>query len=363
MASEYGKIIHISIFGESHSAGIGVVIDGLPAGEPINLDEILMFMGRRAPGKNTYATKRVEKDIPQIISGIHNGRTCGTPIAIVIENTDAHSDDYEKIKACPRPSHADYPAFIKYGDAHDIRGGGHFSGRLTAPLCFAGALCMQVLSRHGIEIAAHISSIGSVHDDSFNPVGTTSDFIKSLREKAFPVINCEAGEKMQQEIEAARSDGDSVGGRIECFISGMPAGIGEPMFDGLENRIAQIVFGIPAIKGLEFGVGFQIADMRGSEANDPYYMQDGEVLTASNNNGGILGGISTGMPVIFSVAVKPTPSISKEQQTVDLQRNKNETLEIIGRHDPCIVPRAVPCVEAAAAIAILDLYYERLAKK
>jgi chorismate synthase len=359
MSSTFGKHIKISIFGQSHSAAIGVVIDGLPSGFRIDFDELHAFMARRAPGKNNYSTKRSEADLPEILSGVVNGMTCGAPFAAMIRNTDTHSSDYDELRDVPRPSHADFTAQLKYGGAQDTAGGGHFSGRLTAPLCIAGALCLQLLKRENIDIAAHIAAIGGIHDTPFDPVNLCkADFIK-LREALFPVLNGALGEEMKNAIEKARLDTDSLGGVIECAAIGLPGGLGDPMFDGMENRIAQIIFGIPAIKGVEFGNGFSSASLRGSENNDAFYM-DGEcVKTRTNNHGGILGGITSGMPLIFRAAVKPTPSISKEQDSVSLSRKENTTLVIKGRHDPCIVPRAVPCVEAAAAIAVYDALLDK----
>lgn len=356
MSSNIGQNIKISIFGQSHSEAIGVVIDGLPAGECINTDKIIEFMQRRAPGKNNLSTPRKEADTPEILSGLKNGTTCGAPLCAVIKNTNTSSGDYDNLIDIPRPSHADYPAFVKYNGANDVSGGGHFSGRLTAPLCFAGAVAMQILERKGISFGAHISKIGAISDDAFDKVSISGETLKSVTAKDFPVLNDEKGELMKKEILKAKEELDSVGGIIECAVCGMPVGIGEPIFDGIENRISQTVFGIPAVRGIEFGEGFGAAELRGSEHNDPYYYdENGTVKTKTNNSGGIIGGISNGMPIIFKVAFKPTPSIAKEQDSVSLQNETNEKLSIHGRHDPCIVQRAVPCVEAAAAIAILDL--------
>lgn len=356
MSSSIGQNIKISIFGQSHSDAIGVVIDGLPPAEEISIDEVMTFMSRRAPGKNSLSTSRKEADVPEILSGLKNGKTCGAPLCAVIRNSNTRSSDYDNLIDVPRPSHADYPAFVKYKGANDVSGGGHFSGRLTAPLCFAGAVAKQILSRKGITIGAHIASIHGVCDDSFDSTCCTSDFIHSVTKKDFPVINDEKGEEMKQEILKAKQELDSVGGVIECCISGAQAGIGDPMFDGVENKISQIVFGIPAVRGIEFGIGFKAAQMRGSEHNDPYYYDDeGNVKTKTNNAGGVLGGITTGMPIIFRAAFKPTPSIAKKQSSISLKEKKSSELEIHGRHDPCIVQRAVPCVEAAAALALLDM--------
>ncbi|MCL2473798.1 MAG: chorismate synthase [Alphaproteobacteria bacterium] len=325
MSNIYGKNIKISIFGQSHSSAIGVTIDGLPAGFQVNFDELRVFLQRRMPGQGSHTTSRKEPDEPEFLSGLVNGITCGAPLTAIIRNTDVRSDDYEQLRDIPRPSHADYAAYIKYGKAHDVRGGGHFSGRLTAPLCIAGGICLQILWQKEIEIAAHIKSIGNISNSDFDT-----------------------------EIAAVRAQGDSLGGIIECSAIGVPAGIGEPMFDGMENRLASILLGIPAVKGVEFGNGFEAVALRGSENNDSFYYEEGRIKTRTNNHGGILGGITSGMPIIFRVAIKPTASIALEQDSVNLKTHENTKLKITGRHDPCIVPRAVPCVEAAAAIAIYD---------
>ena len=358
MSSQTGKIVKVSVFGQSHSQCVGAVIDGIPAGEAVDMEKILCFMKRRAAGNNSWSTGRREADIPQVVSGIVEGVTCGSPITVIIENKDTRSSDYGDLKFVPRPSHSDYPAFVKYGEAHDIRGGGHFSGRLTAPLCFAGALCMQILERKGINIGAHISAVGRVDDAAFDSIELSVEELKSAGQKQFPALDDAAAAKMIEAIEEAKSKGDSVGGTVECGVIGLPAGIGEPMFDGLENRLAAALFGIPAVKGIEFGKGFDSSKSLGSENNDGYYCNGGKVKTFTNNSGGILGGMSTGMPVIFKLAFKPTPSIALPQKSIDLRTMESKELVIKGRHDPCIVPRAVPCVEAVTAITLLDLIYE-----
>lgn len=351
----FGDKIKVSIFGESHGEGIGAVIEGVPAGYKIDMNSVLTQMARRAPGKDKTATPRLEKDFPNIKSGFLDNVTTGAPICCVIDNTNTKSGDYSNLLSNPRPGHSDYTAFVKYGGNNDIRGGGHFSGRLTAPIVFAGSIIRQILEQKGIKIAAHISSIGSIQDEKFNPVEIDAQLIDRLNNSTFALIDESKEEPMREEVEAARMDLDSVGGTIECVITGVPAGLGGPLFDGIEGKIAQIIFGIPAIKGIEFGKGFESAELRGSENNDPFTYKNGKVVTATNNCGGILGGISNGMPIIFKAAVKPTPSISKEQNTVNLQTETNEKLVVKGRHDPCIVPRAVPVVEACAAIAIFDM--------
>lgn len=354
MSSEYGRNIRMSIFGQSHSEAIGVVVDGLPPGFKIDMDALCRFMERRAPGRNSYSTARKETDVPEFLSGLMDGVTCGAPLAAVIRNSDAKSGDYDNLRDVPRPGHADFTAQLKFGGAQDVSGGGHFSGRLTAPLCVAGGICLQYLRTRGIEIAAHIASIGTVRDVPFDDVTVGKAELDALQKAGFPVLDAERGALMRVAIEKARETGDSLGGIIECAAVGVPGGLGDPMFDGMENRIAGIVFGIPAIKGVEFGSGFHGASLFGSEHNDSFYMTGNDVKTRTNHNGGILGGITSGMPVVFRAAVKPTPSISREQQSVSLSGNKDVALNVKGRHDPCIVPRAVPVVEAAAAVAILD---------
>jgi chorismate synthase len=359
MSSMFGNKLKISIFGQSHSQAIGVCIDGLPAGFEIDFDQLNMFMQRRAPGQASHTTQRREADTPEFVSGLVEGVSCGAPLTAIIRNTDVRSSDYEKLRDIPRPSHAAYTAYVKYGEARDFRGGGQFSGRLTAPLCIAGGICLQLLRQENVYIAAHIAQIGNISDQSFDPVNISPDELHALGEKDFPVLDADAGERMRALVEEAKKDGDSVGGIVECCTVGLPAGIGEPIFDGIENRLAAILFGIPAVKGLEFGNGFAAAGLRGSENNDAFYMKGNTVQTRSNRHGGILGGISSGMPVLFRVAFKPTPSIAKPQNSVSLSRLEDTELVIEGRHDPCIVPRAVPCVEAAAAVALYDLILER----
>lgn len=351
MSSTYGENLKLSIFGQSHGAGIGMVLDGIPAGLPVDADKLQSFLNRRAPGQNDFSTPRKEEDRPEFLSGLLNNYTCGAPIAALIRNKNTRSGDYANLKDCPRPGHADYTAQVKYGGYQDSAGGGHFSGRLTAPLCIAGGLCKQWLAEKGITVSAHISEIAGVKDIPFDPMQPQVDAVSA----DFPVLDADAGQKMRQAIAAAKSDLDSVGGVVECAVTGLPVGIGDPMFGGVEGRIAQIVYGIPAVKGVEFGIGFSCASLRGSQNNDFFVMDGDSVKTATNNCGGILGGITNGMPLIFRAAFKPTPSIAQSQQSVSLSKGENTNLEIKGRHDPCIVPRAVPVVEAAAAIAIFDM--------
>lgn len=330
MSNSLGKNFRFTIFGQSHAPAIGVCIEGLPAGFEPDMEALSAFMARRAPG-GRYATSRKEPDVPEFISGLVDGKCCGAPVTAMIRNTNTRSQDYEYMRHIPRPGHADYSAMVKYGSSRDFSGGGQFSGRLTAPLCIAGALALQLLEKKGIKISASIVSIGGERDE----------------------------QRMFELIDRVRSEGDSVGGIIECRVEGLGPGVGEPMFDGLENRIAQAVFGIPAVKGIEFGAGFAGADMRGSEHNDPFTVDENRnIATLGNNHGGILGGISSGMPVVFRVAIKPTPSIARTQKSVDMEKMCETEIQIRGRHDPCIVPRALPCVEAAAAVAVYDLILE-----
>ncbi len=351
MSSTFGENLKLSIFGQSHGAGIGMTLDGIPAGLPVDLEALQIFLSRRAPGQNAHSTSRKEGDQPEFLSGLLDGYTCGAPIAAVIYNTNTRSGDYDDLKVTPRPGHADYTAQVKYGGFQDVAGGGHFSGRLTAPLCIAGGLCKQWLEQRGIRIAAHIQSISHIEDKNLDWANPNLDAIQT----DFPVIDREASKEMQDAIALAKADGDSLGGIIRCYVTGLPAGLGEPMFGGVESRIAQIIYGIPAVKGVEFGSGFHAAKLYGSENNDAYVIDGSAVKTATNHCGGILGGITNGMPLVFSAAIKPTPSIAKEQQSVCLETMTPEMLIVHGRHDPCIVPRAVPVVEAAAAIALYDL--------
>lgn len=346
MSSSYGENIRLSIFGQSHSPAIGMTLEGIPAGEHIDFDQLQRFMERRAPGRKAYSTARKEADRPEFLSGVRDEYTCGAPLSAIIRNGDTRSKDYAAFSALPRPGHADYTADVKYFGYQDYAGGGHFSGRLTAPLCIAGGICLQILKRQGIEVISRIKSIGPVADES--------PLLFSTAGKDFPTVDEAAGEAMQAAIEEARMQGDSLGGVIECAVLGLPAGLGDPMFGGMENRIAAIVFGIPAVKGIEFGAGFQSARLRGSENNDSFIIENGQIKTRSNNCGGILGGITDGMPLVFRAAIKPTPSIAREQDSVDMRELKEAKLSVGGRHDPCIVPRAVPCMEAAAAIAVYD---------
>jgi len=359
MSSVFGNNIKISIFGQSHSEAIGVVIDGLQAGFKLDLSEINSFMKRRAPGQNAVSTPRKEADEFHIISGLVEDTTCGAPLCAIINNTNTRSKDYTKLKEIPRPAHSDFPAFVKHHGFNDIRGGGHFSARLTAPLCFAGAVCLQLLKMENIYIGAHISSIKDIHDSSFDMVSLSKKDLDLLKEAEKPLLNQEIWPSMEKTILNAKSQGDSVGGIIECACIGLKPGIGQPIFDGIENRISQAIFAVPAVKGIEFGAGFKSSELFGSENNDPFYFDGDTIKTRTNNHGGILGGLSSGMPVVFRAAFKPTPSIAKEQDSINLISCQNEKLKIEGRHDPCVVLRAVPCVEAATAIAVYDLFLEK----
>lgn len=355
MSSVIGDKIKLCIFGESHGEAIGCVIDGLPAGIKIDMNAVYKDMQRRAPGKDKTATPRLEKDIPHILSGMLDNVTTGAPLAMVIENTNTKSGDYSNLMTVPRPGHSDYPAYVKYGGNNDIRGGGHFSGRLTAPLVFAGSVAKQILSQMGVTIGAHIKQIGSVCDAVSDLNKTDKSLLDTLSSSTFSLIDETKEQAMRDEIEKARLSLDSVGGIIECFAVGLPVGLGGNMFDTVEGKLASILFGVPAVKGVEFGIGFGFADKRASEVNDQYEIKNGRVATLSNNNGGVLGGMTDGAPLSVSVAIKPTPSIAKKQKSVNLLTMENAELEIHGRHDPCIVVRAVPVIECAVALGLLDL--------
>lgn len=355
MSGMWGNKFKVSIFGESHGAGIGITIDGLPSGFEINMDEVLIEMARRAPGKSKLSTARKEADLPEILSGFFEGKTTGTPLCAIIRNSDQHSRDYGKLKDLMRPGHADYPGFVKYKGFNDYRGGGHFSGRITAPLVFAGAICKQILESKGIKIGAHVKSIGKVNDKSFFDVNLTNELLDEIKVNELPLLATEKEEEMRNTILEARKDQDSVGGTIECAVLGIDAGIGDPFFDSVESTLAHLMFSVPAVKGIEFGKGFSMSERRGSECNDEYYFDGDKVKTYTNNNGGITGGITNGMPILFKVGIKPTPSISKAQKTIDISESKDVELVIEGRHDPCIVQRAVPVIEAVTAIGIMEL--------
>jgi len=359
MSSTWKSRLSLSIFGQSHAAGIGMTLDGIPAGERIDTGKLQAFLNRRAPGRFPWATSRREEDVPEFLSGFVGGKTCGAPIAAVIRNQNTRPADYDELKDVPRPGHADFTAHIKYSGFQDVSGGGHFSGRLTAAMCIAGGICLQILERRGISIGAHILSVGGIYDQMFDAEKIGASALSALRDMEFPVLDNEYAPVMIKAIEEAKKDGDSLGGSIECAVIGLPPGLGDPIFGGMENRISSLVFGIPAVRGIEFGSGFFAASMRGSHHNDPFYWDGDAVKTRGNNHGGILGGITSGTPLIFRVAIKPTPSIGKEQESVSLSRKEPAVLAVRGRHDPCIAPRAVPCVEAVAAIAIFDAILEQ----
>lgn len=353
MASVYGTKLKLSIFGESHGDAIGVVIDGFPAGLKLDYPYIDSFMKRRAPG-GSFSTKRTEPDIPKILSGVSDGYTNGYPICAVIENTNQHSASYADKPVIPRPSHADYAAILKYGEHVELHGGGHFSGRLTAPLVFAGALCSLYLARSGIEIAAHIKQILNVSDRAFD-MNVTAQELRALKCSPFPALDSMSAEAFAAIINSARDKGDSVGAKLECAAVGLPPALGEHMFASVESEISQLMFAVPAVKGIEFGAGFDFCHMYGSEANDPYEYRNGRIVCKKNDCGGIVGGMTTGMPLVFSVALKPTPSIFLEQDSVDMAKKCDTKLKINGRHDPCIAVRAVPVIEACTAIALTQL--------
>ena len=340
------------IFGESHGPAIGVVLEGVPAGLELDLEQVQKELDRRKPGQDPTATARKESDLVEVLSGVFEGKTTGAPLAMVIHNSDQHSKDYESIRYTPRPSHGDYAGFIKSRGCLDYRGGGHFSGRLTAPLVAAGAVAKQVLAGHGVKVGAHISSIYGICDAALED----PEDLKGVAAKAFPVLDDSKGEEMRQAILEAKEEQDSVGGAIECAVTGLPAGLGAPDFGcNVEGIFSQYLFAVPAVKGIEFGAGVAFSLMRGSEANDPFAVEDGKVVTKTNHAGGVNGGITNGMPVTFEVTIRPTPSIALPQESVDLRTGEEVEIEIKGRHDPCIVPRAVPVIEAAAALAACAL--------
>lgn len=354
MSATWGRKVRYTIFGESHGKGIGMTIDGLPSGLTINWDEVSRELERRAPGNSPLATSRRETDQFILLSGLFQGKTTGTPLCVLIENHNQHSKDYETVVQKFRPSHADYAGHVKYKGYNDPRGGGHFSGRLTAPLVFAGAIIKQLLLQQKIIIGSHIERIGSISEPRFDAVTVDEKSLLRLNQQKFAVLDPILGEKMQNTILAAKADNDSVGGVIETAAIHLSAGWGDPFFDSLESTLSHLLFSIPAVKGIEFGAGFEFAAMYGSTANDAMHCQDGRIQTTTNHNGGITGGITNGMPLIFRVAIKPTPSISQKQHTVNAQ-GENILLSTIGRHDPCIVPRAVPVIEAVTALALWEM--------
>ena len=360
MSSFYGERLKLSLFGQSHGEAIGITMDGFPAGMVIDMPRLAAEMARRAPGQSKMTTSRREPDAPEFLSGVLEGRTTGQPICAIIRNTNTRSQDYGEGVDLVRPGHADYTGHVRYFGFEDWRGGGHFSGRLTAPITLAGALCSQWLEDKGVKIACHIQQLGSVTDESFMDADPAADYAY-LKGMHLPVLRAGLDEAMEAEVLAARSDMDSVGGVLECMITGLPAGLGAPFFDSVESVLSHLLFSVPAVKAVAFGEGFGFANLRGSRANDPFRMDGERVVTTSNHSGGINGGITNGMPVIFRCAMRATPSIAREQQTVSLREGKDTTLSVHGRHDPCILPRAVPVIEAMAAIGVMDLWKERAA--
>lgn len=358
MSSDFGTHVQVSVFGESHGPAIGTVVHSLPAGEAISTEKIAVQLARRAPGQDATATSRREKDAFEILSGLKDGKTTGAPFSAVIRNEDTRSGDYGDLAVCPRPSHADYPAYIRYGGFNDVRGGGHFSGRLTAPLVIAGSVCRQILSNHGIHIGGHVLKIGLVSDEPFDPVSVSPALLDDLSGRYFSTLSDSSEKAMRDVITEVKSRGDSIGGLVELAVTGLPAGIGSPMFGGVENVLSAALFAVPAVKGVSFGDGFGFAELTGSLANDPLCYSEGKITALTNHCGGTGGGITTGMPLIITVALKPTPSIATPQQTVNLKTDENTTLQIKGRHDPCIVPRALPALEAAAAVGLINLWAE-----
>lgn len=363
MRGSFGQHFKLTIFGESHGGAIGMVIDGIPAGTPIDEDAIARDMARRAPGNDPTATSRKEPDRVRIVSGLFEGRATGTPLCGLIENTNTRSGDYAQLRAKMRPGHADYAGQVKYGGFNDPRGGGHFSGRITAPLVFAGSIARQLLAMRGVCIGAHIAAIGGVADDALDPACVSPDTLMQLAQSRFPLLDPEKESLMREQVDRAKAELDSVGGVIECAASGVPAGIGSPFFGSVESIVSQLLFSVPAVKAVEFGDGMALAASRGSTANDAMTWQDGRVRCLTNHNGGVTGGITNGMPIVLRAAIKPTPSIGRPQQTVDLTTGENTTLCITGRHDPCIVPRAVVVIESALAIALCELMMDDAATK
>ena len=360
MSSRIGRMLSVEIFGESHGKAVGVTLDGLPAGLKLDMEKLNAFVQRRA-ARSAIATGRREADIPRVLSGLWDEITTGQPLTAIFENSDTHSSDYGFLPDRPRPGHADYPAIMRSLGNDDLRGSGHHSGRLTLPYVFAGGVAMQILEKEGIRVAAHVHQLGDGEADMINWVNPDMDALFECHKRAIPTVNPKIGERMQAHILKAKEEQDSVGGIVECVAVGAPAGLGSPFFEGVESVMANYLFSIPAVKGVEFGAGFTAASMRGKGYNDPYAMKDGKVVTTRNNAGGLLGGITNGMPIIVRAAFRPTPSISQEQNTVSLSQKENATLSVHGRHDPCVVVRAVPVVESAVALALCELWLERRA--
>ncbi len=358
MNGSWGNNIRYTIWGESHGSAIGIIIDGLPPGIVLDTSNIQFEVDRRKPGTSSLTTSRKEADSFKILSGLFNNATTGSPLCISIENKDVKSEHYAAMKTLMRPGHADYTGYVKYNGFNDYRGGGHFSGRITAPIAIAGAIAKQILMQHRITIGSHIVQLGDIKDTSFNMTEIPTELLYKLRKMSFPTIKEDISEIMKQLVSQIKENGNSMGGIVETAVINIPAGMGSPFFDSFESLLSHIIFSIPGIKGIEFGAGFSFASMKGSEANDELFYNNGKVCSYTNNNGGILGGISSGMPVVFKTAIKPTPSISMLQRTIDINSCTNSQLQITGRHDPCIVPRVIPVIEAATAIAVLDMYFE-----
>ncbi len=346
--------IKFEIFGESHGEMIGVTVTGIPAGVSIDANELADFMARRKSVKEAFSTPRMEADIPSFVAGVYNGVTTGSPITAVIQNTSQRSNDYNHLAVTPRPSHADYVASIKYGGHSDMRGGGHFSGRLTAPLCILGYIAKKILATHGITVGAYVSDLGGIHSVSYKTTNLTVAEVEQMRVGRIPTLNRTKEAEMLDCIKVSATNKDSLGGAVECLVDGVPVGFGDALWAGLEGKLSYMLFGVPAVKGVEFGAGFDFINMSGSQANDDFTIIDNKIATATNNSGGINGGISNGMQLTMRVGFRPTPSISYTQQTVDIASGKVVSLNIGGRHDQCIVPRAVAPVESAVAIAMLD---------
>ena len=369
VSSGFGQNIHVEISGGSHEPCVSAVVTGLPGGFAIDMEKLRAFTALRAPGNSPWATVRKEADEPVITTGLEADgiTTDGSPLTITIENTDARSADYKRVKSVPRPGHADFTARMKYDKDGEyngpcMAGGGPFSARMTAPLCAAGGIALQMLEKRGVNIGAHLFSVGDIYDEPFDPSAVTGDELLALSKSSFPVNDTAAGKKMQEHILTLKEQGDSAGGIVEAAVTGLPAGIGGSMYGGVESVLSPILFGIPAVKGIEFGTGFAASSLKGSENNDPFIIKDGKIVTLTNHHGGILGGITSGMPLIVRVAFKPTPSIALPQDSVDMEKMEPVKLSIQGRHDPCVVVRAVPAVNAALALGLLDMLTERKTK-
>lgn len=358
MSSSFGKTITVSTFGASHGYAIGGIVDGLPCGFHVDIDELKAFMRRRAPGQNQLQTQRREADIPEFLAGLVDDMTSGSPLAFMIRNTSQHSSDYNNLRDIPRPSHADYTARVRYGDMVDMRGGGHFSARITAPLCVAGGIALQILRSKGIHVHAHLKQVGTIQDAPINLANPDMDTIKAVASEPIAMVDAAKRKEVEELVCKLKSDGDSTGGIVEVFATGLPVGIGNPNFDGIENRLARTVFGVPAIKGVSFGSGFDGCSSLGSLQNDAFTMDGDVVKTTTNNSGGIQGGITNGMPLVMQVGIKPTASIYTEQNSVSLSAKEPTKLVIKGRHDPCVALRAVSIIEAVTALVLLDFLGE-----